>query len=390
MDKEIKNELLNARKLYKSKKFEESLEKFENLYNQNPDAFTRSFKISYAWAIYQACVKDSSDEDELFENVELITHLAPQFDLNRSNVCVYTLSVFKIIDYLNDENDYYTLLSWLDKINPDFLDEKRFTFNGIKYQSKKEKYYSRASKAYLKVNDFEMCIEVSKKALDEITTFTNNGDIWHKWRIAKSLKELDQNEESIVYLKEVLKVKNNWFVLKELAENFFILNDKKNALSYVSQAVLTNDPAAIKVNLYYLIYQLLKEDNPELALKHAELYLALKLENDSQITEDIEDLEIDEDNLDVKTLESEIKDYWSQFKYEGQELKYGTITKVFEHGKSGFITSDDYESFYFNTFEFKGDKSLIHEGLYVSFYTEESFDKSKNKESLNAVYISLA
>ena len=42
---------------------------------------------------------------------------------------------------------------------------------------------------------------------------------------------------------------------------------------------------------------------------------------------------------------------------------------------------------YFNTFEFKADASQLREYLSVSFYCEKSFDKSKNRESIKAVYI---
>ena len=103
--------------------------------------------------------------------------------------------------------------------------------------------------------------------------------------------------------------------------------------------------------------------------------------------DDIEELFIDEDTLDVNVLEKQIKDYWSDFKFKNQELQYGTITKVFEHGRSGFITSIDDESLYFNAYEFKDDINLMKVGQYVSFYTQKSFDKSKNRESVNAVNI---
>ena len=124
-----------------------------------------------------------------------------------------------------------------------------------------------------------------------------------------------------------------------------------------------------------------------MALKHAELFVALKLQSDAALPDDIEELLIDEDSLDAAQLEREIKDYWSNFKFKNQELQYGTITKVFEHGKSGFITSINDESLYFKSFEFKDSKEFMKVGQYVSFYTQKSFDKSKNRESVNAVNI---
>lgn len=156
-------------------------------------------------------------------------------------------------------------------------------------------------------------------------------------------------------------------------------------MDYIGPAVLTRDPSLIKVNLYYLAYKILKDIEPELALKHAELFYAIKLENDKPIPDEIEELDIDEDNLDKRALESELKKYWSEYKFKDQQLQYGTVTKIFEHGKAGFITSDTNQSLFFSIFEYKGHDLKV--GDYVSFYTEKSFDKSKNRESTKAVNI---
>ena len=385
MTKEIRKELIEAKKLYKSKKYEEALTIYEKYFQSSPEVLNNWDKIFYSWSLYQLYIKDAQDEDKLFESAELVTELVKQDDLNKKPVCAYTLSVFKVLDYLYSKNDYFNLINWLEKINPELLDEKRFESNDRVYRSRKEKYYDYATKAYFECEDFEKCIELANEALTSLSEFTNGSDIWYRWRIAKSLKELQENKEALTYLEEIVKVKKDWFVQKEIAENYYILDDDEKALDYICAAVLTNDPSNIKVNLYYLAYKILKEQDPDLALKHAELFLAIKLDNDSQVPDDIEELMIDEDNLNKKDLEREIKQYWSEYKFKDQELQYGTITKIFEHGRSGFITSDDNESVYFNVFDFKGDNLDL--GQYVSFFTEKSFDKSKNKESLKAVNI---
>lgn len=325
MTEDIKIQLKQAKKLYDSKNYEESLELFEKLFNENPDEFGLDFRISYCWAIYQVHVKQFKDIDELYDNVEFITDLVPQADLNVANTCPYTFSVFKAADYMYNQKEYYNLFDFLDKINPKLLNEKRNSFKGRIYRSIKEKYYDYASKSYLECADWDLCIEISKDALSAIKTFTNNGDIWHYWRIAKSLKELNQNREALCYLDKVLKVKKSWFVFKEIAENYYLLNEYDKALKYIPGAILTDDSIKMKVNLYYLIFNLLKESNYEIALKHAEIYCLLKSENNSEIPKDIEELYIDEDNLDKKELVREINEYWKIFdknEVEGQSISF--------------------------------------------------------------------
>ena len=383
--KEIRKELNEAKKLYQAKKYDEALTIYEKRYNESPEDLNRWDKIFYSWSLYQLYIKQADDEDKMFESAELVTELINQDDLNERPVCAYTLTVFKILDQLYSENDYYDLLAWLDKINPELLDEKRFETDERVYRSKKEKYYDYATKAYFEVEDYEKCIETSKEALEVLENFTNSSDVWYNWRIAKSYKELLKNREALEYLKEVVKVKKDWFVQKEMAENYHVLGENEKAEDYICEAVLTNDPVTIKVNLYYLAYNVLKQINPELALRHAELFYAIKLENDSQIPDDIEELMIDDD-LDKNALESEIRQYWQQHKFKNQELQHGTVTRIFEHGRSGFITSDNDESIYFNVSEYNGDDLKVDD--YVSFYTEKSFDKSKNRELTRAVNIS--
>lgn len=384
-NKEIREELNEAKKLYKAKKYDEALTVYERYYNESPEALNNWDRIFYSWSLYQLYIKDAFDEDKLYESAELVTELVKQDDLNKKPVCAYTQAVFKVLDQLYAEKDYYDLLAWLDKINPELLDQKRFETDERIYRSKREKYYDYATKAYFEVEDYEKCIETSKDALDSLDVFTNNSDVWYNWRIAKSYRELLENNEALRYLEEVVKVKKDWFVQKEIAENYYVLGDDEKAQDYICEAVLTNDPLSIKVNLYHLAYKILKEINPELALKHAELFYAIKLENDSQIPDDIEELLIDEETLDKNALESEIRQYWSEYKFKDRELQKGTVTRIFEHGRSGFITSDDNESVYFNVSEYKGDELKV--GDYVSFYTEKSFDKSKNRESTRAVNI---
>ena len=380
MDNNIKIDLKNAKNEYGSKNYEESLKIFEELYNENPEDFNKYDLISYCWAIYQVHIKAYSDEDELFDAAELITSLIPQADLNYSNTCPYTFSVFSVLDYLNDNKQYYNMSYWLSKLNPDLLDDKN-----TRFKSRKEKFYDLSSKSSLECAEWESCIEVSTKALNSLDNFSFNGDIWHMWRIAKSLKELNRNKEALEYLNEVVRIKKDWFVFKEIAENYCILGENEKALEYVCKAVLTDTPVNMKVNLHYLAFKLLEETNPEISYKHAELYYLIKSETGAEISQDIEELMIDSEQLDKNQLINEINQYWMEFRFKNKELQHGTISNFIENKNYGFILDENDQSIFFHKSEFEGDN--IYVGQYVSFYTEKSYDKLKNKESVKAVYI---
>ena len=397
MSEDVKKDLAQAKKNYQDKNYEDAKNLYETLYTENPEAFTLWDKRFYSWALYQLYVKNPDDETELFEAVDLITELLGQENHSKKDgVCAYTLSMMKLLDYLYKQNDYENLLVWADRLNPDFLSAKtsRFTTQDgreVTTASNKEKYYNWLSKSYQEVEDFDECLKISKKALEELTTFTNNSDIWFKWRIARSLREIGEYDEAIDYLKDIYKTKKDWFILWELAENYFFNGDNDKSLEYAVSAALGRGDSDKKIKLYSLLEDLLEDEYPEIALKHSYLIYSIRLHNEWGIDDDLEE-KIAEAGLDVENteywkIEKELKGFWKDLKFKTQQPNYGRINRIFPHGKSGFILRDDGESFFFNSYEFKGDPNKYRENVKVSFYLEEGYDKKKDEVKMNAVNI---
>ena len=397
MSDDIKKQLAQAKKNYQNKDYEGAKDLYETLYNQKPESFTIWDKRFYSWALYQLYVKNPDDETSLLEAVDMITELVAQEDHSQKDgVCAYTMSVMKLLDYLYKKHDYANLLVWADNLNPDFLSTKtsKFTTNDgreVTTASNKEKYYNWTSKSYQEVEDYDMCLEVSKKALEELTSFTNNSDVWFKWRIARSLREIGEYGEAIEYLKDIYKTKKDWFIRWELAENYFFEGDHEKSLEYAVSAALSHGDSDKKIKLYSLLEDLLEDDDPEIALKHSYLIYSIRLHNewgiDEELEEKIESAGLDTQNTEYWKIEKELKGYWKDLKFKHQQPNYGIISRIFPHGKTGFVKRDDGESFFFNGFEFKGDPNKYRENVKVSFYLEEGYDRKKNEVKMNAVNI---
>lgn len=397
MSDDIKKQLAQAKKNYQNKDYEDAKDLYETLYNQKPESFTIWDKRFYSWALYQLYVKNPDDETSLLEAVDMITELVAQEDHSQKDgVCAYTMSVMKLLDYLYKKHDYANLLIWADNLNPDFLSTKtsKFTTNDgreVTTASNKEKYYNWTSKSYQEVEDYDMCLEVSKKALEELTSFTNNSDVWFKWRIARSLREIGEYGEAIEYLKDIYKTKKDWFIRWELAENYFFEGDHEKSLEYAVSAALSHGDSDKKIKLYSLLEDLLEDDDPEIALKHSYLIYSIRLHNewgiDEELEEKIESAGLDTQNTEYWKIEKELKGYWKDLKFKHQQPNYGIISRIFPHGKTGFVKRDDGESFFFNGFEFKGDPNKYRENVKVSFYLEEGYDRKKDEVKMNAVNI---
>lgn len=172
---------------------------------------------------------------------------------------------------------------------------------------------------------------------------------------------------------------------RDIAEIYYMLNKPYKALDYLCLAVLARGSFSNKVNLYYLCYKVFKSFNEEMALKHIELYYLLRLEKGYYIPYEVEKLNIDETQLNKKQLQREITELWIQYKYKNQKRQYGTVIKFFQEKNFGFIKTTDDKSIFFHKNEFKEDNVYI--GQLVSFYTEDNFDKSKNRNSQKAVIV---
>ena len=126
MNRQVKNDLIKAKEFKTVGKNKEALEFYKKAYDENPDVFTPNQKTDFAWTIYRAKMTHFTDEEELYTGAEFITTLLSQKDFNKTTSCPYTSAVFKVLNHLKNLDDYPSMIPWLEKLNPDLLDEKVF------------------------------------------------------------------------------------------------------------------------------------------------------------------------------------------------------------------------------------------------------------------------
>jgi len=135
--------------------------------------------------------------------------------------------------------------------------------------SDKESWYAYKSKALIKLGKYQECYDISIVAINTFDNFHYSNDIWFTRRIALSKKALGNTEEAIKELLKVSKKKKEWFILKELAELYKDAGNQDEAFRYAIQAVNSFGELEYKVDLLFLIGELLNEKKEdELAYKH--------------------------------------------------------------------------------------------------------------------------
>jgi len=390
--------------LKKLKKYSECLDLCRLIYPKFKD-FENIIEL-YAWSIYytEIALEKIHNETNFFKAGEGILKLTKQQDKSikkeKDFPCIYTITVFKILDYLSDKAIFNPdkIIYWTGKLNPDFLEATPFTIKDSEGKERelapqKELYFALRSKALLKKGLFQECIDLSNIALNVLQKFHYDNDIWFKAKIANAIFHLGNSEEALNLFNEILKTKNEWFLQKEVAEIYLKNNQIDEALKISVNAALNFGEPDKKMNLYKLIADILKSQNKLIeAKKHIEFIISIrKLNNwhfDNELQQIANEYKIDPNSLpELSKQHLELKKIWENLKFGNQTLLKGAIKSILPNGKSGFIETDNKKSYYFQFKSFFGRKELIKQDLKVSFYLEEGFDKSKNKKTMNAINI---
>ncbi len=391
---------------YKLKQYDKARLIFKNLHQKYPN-----FEIAknlLAWCIYYVEIvpnttdknNNAIDENILFKAGEEITKITKQIDLtNTTSPCVYTITVFKIISYLKNNNNYQQILYWLNKLNPNFLStvpQNLTNKNDLKAKelsSQKENWFTHRVKALYYTNNFKECLSTAETALHLIKQFHYDNDIWLTRYIALSKEKLGDINGAIDLLKKIEQSKHDWFIQNEIALCYKNINKIDEALFYAASAALNDGEIAKKVNVFKLLSELLKEKgNDNNARKHVELIYRIRIDNNWNIDKNTMDM-LSRYSINTATvpmlheLINDLTPLWESLKFNSKQKREGVIKKILEDSKSGFITTNDGQSYYFHTKDVKGKKSNIKQGQKVQFYIEDSFDKKKNKPSKIAVFI---
>ena len=387
-----------------NKEYNEALKICREVFKINPNFV--NIKGTYAWCIYytEISIEKILSESNLFKAGEGIIKLSKQEDksVKKENdfPCVYTLSVFKILDYLNEKAIYNPekIIYWTEKLNSDFLEIVPFKFTDNEGKERelatqKEQWFALRAKALYEFGQFDACISLAEHALATLGKFHYDNDIWFKRDIALSKSGLGEKDLALVELKELLKRKNEWFIQKEISEIYKQQNKLDDAISYAVDGALNFGDADKKLNLYKLLAELLKAKGKTSEAKaNIEFIFHIRKINqwriDSELSNLIQEFAIDTSkDLDIKELQRNLKPIWEQLKFGNQELLKGAIRKIIAEGRAGFIDTENRKSFHFSSKDFKGKKELIKEGQKVTFFLGDGFDKSKNQSTKIAVNI---
>ena len=356
------------------KDYKYALEICRQTYKLNRDF--EPIKGIYAWCIYYTEItRHIEDEPKFFRAAEAIIGLAKQDD----KYSAYQVTIFKVLEHLSNKYPYPAdkIMEWTGRLNSQFLDDKDFTFNDKDGKerdiaSKKEQYYMLRSRALLEKGEFNECIRICEEGLNTFDKFHYDNDVWFRWRIGLSFEGLGEFEKSLNLQLELLKMKKEWFIQKEIAEQYYRLGDYEKSLQYALDSALNNGDTNKKINTYIVLAKSLNQLGKREEAHQHEIFIDM-LKNGEQNRE----------------VENELRKIWNTLKFNTQPQYTGKIKTILPNGKAGFVETCKGKTYYFSMREFKGKREQAQASQLVTFYLEEGYDAKKDRKTMNAVRLEI-
>jgi tetratricopeptide (TPR) repeat protein len=390
-----------ARTLRKLKRTHEALEVCQAVHEIDSD-FEHN-NNEYGWCIYQLHIRKSDeeikvDEDSFFHAAEIILSISSQ-----TQYSAYEKTIFRVLKYLKpnkkQRNIARKILEWSSRLNPDILsteveiyERDAETDEGA---SPREKWFSIRSAALYELEDYQNCIEVCQQAMDSFERLHYGNQHWFRMRIANSKGHLGQILDAIAELQNLVRYKPEWFIFQDLAlwhHKIGQLDDAYKCAVQAAQSHRKHDKLENKWQLFLLMGQILQSKGSiEPARTHAALAHKLRSEQQWGIPKELStimhELEVDINSLPSSDLlYHQLKTEWE---LDSPRLR-GTIKTVKSDKEFGYVLGSDNNHYHFKFREFKSKKQNLREGLSVTFLTQASFDRTKNRPSVVAIDIRVA
>lgn len=373
---------------------QEALDICRELYRTHPD-FAQNRNL-YGWCVYDLEIKPGlaskpADSKTFFKAADAIVQLT-----SHELYSPYERTVFMVLKVLDDRFPLPAdqMLAWCDKLDPDALstDPRPYTDRDGKAReeaSPLERWYSYRTRALEALRRWDELIVTSNEALDRLADYHYNDEIWFRRRIATAKGALGDYDAAISDLKAIVRQKPDWFIQFELARLLHLKGQDGPALEHAVDAALNGGDLAHKWELFMLLGDLLAAGGEtDGAAKHYHLAAAVRAEQgwreDRELAERLQNLP-PAPNVRGREQARVLESLWRSLKFADQARITGEISRVDGGRRTGLIRDDGGRTHYFRYKHFVSPRERLMVGTKVSFYLQPSYDRSKNRDSEEAV-----
>jgi tetratricopeptide (TPR) repeat protein/cold shock CspA family protein len=437
---DFKTRELEASDLRKAGKFQEALNVYRDLWNDDQDQFNNWSMWGYAKSaqkcgdhdeadrIARACVEKWPDfvqgrqilawshyyrhfqnapppnqpvSKAYWDAAEDVVTLCADDPHSQYSPCVRVIFtvVKRLEDYPSTEEYVRKRLDWLGHVDPEQLGATGDSFCDAegkvrKVASDRENWYAHTTRALLDGKRYDDCIAACTEALGRFTEFHYDNDIWFGKRIAEAKAKLGRTEEAMEDYKRLVLKKPEWFLYYDIACLAHSLGRDDEALRNAAEAALARSPLHFKSNLFLLLAVLLRDDGQDdLARQHAQLAASSRSEEGwapkGRMLQLFEEFGVETDGgVRSKDLSRQLEKHWREWSDEALPRHEGAIDWIHPEKPFGFIRVDGQEEpVFFQLRSFKGLGDRLTGGTRVAFFIKESYDSKKGRVSPQAIEI---
>lgn len=287
-------------------------------------------------------------------------------------------------------------LEYLDLISPFTLDKEHYKFENqrnkeVVLQSDFEKYYGFKAKAYELKKEWEKCLVICEEALKQGVT-----DIWIKRRLALSKIKTGSTTEGLAELKELSRLKKEWYILIDIAETYGSLGKENQALEYAVTGLMRGCGGShdeFIVRGLTLVSEILRSQGKEEDAGLHDAYEAqVRLSKNWPITKELALSAAkagypSDSPCDLTQLLRQLTALWFAELGITDELKTGAVSKIPDGKKYGFIKGEDGVDYFFLFSEFFDNPIRLKPGLKVMFQGRRGYDPVKKRNTIEALKI---
>jgi len=349
-------------------------------------------KSELGWILYDKELKPAKEESDLGRTI----HFANEILVLNSDLFALRLVSLAVMKVAKGKKKWDQVLEWANKLKPEDLDTTSKIYEGRRVMSDREIWYVNRAKALLETESY---LEARTFAQAGTQEFPN--ELFLARTAALALARMGEAEAAIGELRALLShPRADWYVKADLAGLEFARGNHADAYQMMCDAAANSNDDEYKLKIFVTLGKIaLALGRTDVTAEHVALAKAVRMANSWSISAELVQLEKETQtalaakgeawpNLpaDTDSLSKICHQRWREGKIEGLEFIKGTLGPINPDKPFAFIQRDDGNE---NVFVIIKDipRRCAHEGAKLEFTLKKSFDKKKNRESVQAANV---
>jgi tetratricopeptide (TPR) repeat protein len=342
------------------------------------------------WSYYDAKIKT----EEAQRNLSNLIRAAEEVLSVNPDTLPKELVVFAVIKAAKQKDDWQTVSTWCDKLNPQTISEDRASSSSGRTMSNKEKWFFAKIKSLIELKKWEQArilgLEASKIYPNQIQFYR-----WSALALGGQGLELQAIEE---LNNLIVRFREEWYIFQDIGELYSKIHQPEPALQLLCRSALCHGEDKLKVSLYASIAEKsLILDKLEMAADTLILAKLVRQREEWRVSQQLQSLE----KIIVQKLREETSSWqptqnlrelyrkchrhWQTEVYANEPRYSGTIHSLPPDKQHGWIMAEDGRRIFFLQRELP--PHLRQEQLSVDFLLQESWDRRRGERSVRATDI---